>query len=297
MRIEASVPAGLAGKRLDRFVATFAEVGSRAAAKRLIDAGAVTVGGRRARAARPIRAGERVVVEAHGGEPALLAAPPDVPIVHLDESLAVIDKPAGLVVHPAPTHRGPTLVDLLGELAGGGDPARPGIVHRLDKDTSGLMLVARTEAAHRSLANAVRRREVRREYRALVEGRPASRTGTIDAPIGRDPAKPTRMAVAGRGPRGARTHFRALEVLPRDTLLAVVLETGRTHQIRAHLAAIGHPVCGDPRYGTPGRHGLGRQFLHSARLGLQHPDTGQELAFESKLPQDLRTALELARRG
>jgi 23S rRNA pseudouridine1911/1915/1917 synthase len=217
-------------------------------------------------------------------------------VVHADRWLAVIDKPAGLVVHAAPGHRGPTLVDALGDLLGGGpDPSRPGIVHRLDKDTSGLMLVARAEDAHRRLAELMRGHEVGRAYLALVEGHPRSRTGTIDAPLGRDYRAPERRAVGGRAPREARTHFEVLELLPADALVNARLETGRTHQVRAHFAAIGHPVAGDPRYGHAGRHGLARQFLHSAKLGFRHPFTGEEVEFESPLPPDLLAALELAR--
>ena len=223
---------------------------------------------------------------------------PEPRIVHADEWLAVIEKPAGLVVHAAPGHHGPTLVDRLRDLlAGGEDPHRPGIVHRLDKDTSGLMIVSRGDEAHRRLARQIKAREVRRAYRALVEGHPPSRTGTIDAPLGRDYRAPERRAVGGRAPREARTHFRVLELLPADALVEVRLETGRTHQVRAHFAAIGHPVAGDPRYGRVGRHGLARQFLHSAELGFRHPFTGEELAFESPLPADLGEALARARAG
>jgi 23S rRNA pseudouridine1911/1915/1917 synthase len=218
-------------------------------------------------------------------------------LVYVDERLAVVEKPAGLVVHAAPGHRGETLVDALGELLGGGEAERPGIVHRLDRDTSGLMLVARDEEAHRRLAAMIKRREPRRVYHALIEGRPRSRTGTIDAPLGRDPRVPERRAVRGRGARPARTHFAALELLPADTLVEARLETGRTHQIRAHFAAISHPVAGDPRYGHPGRHGLERQFLHSAELGFVHPFSGEELEFASELPEDLAEALERAREG
>jgi 23S rRNA pseudouridine1911/1915/1917 synthase len=218
--------------------------------------------------------------------------------VHADECLAVIETPAGLVVHAAPGHHGPTLVDRLRDLlAGGEDPHRPGIVHRLDKDTSGLMVVARGDEAHRRLARQFKAREVRRAYRALVEGHPRSRTGTIDAPLGRDYRAPERRAVGGRAPREARTHFRVLELLPADALIEVRLETGRTHQVRAHFAAIGHPIAGDPRYGHAGRHGLARQFLHSAELGFRHPFTGQELVFESPLPPDLHEALARAWAG
>jgi 23S rRNA pseudouridine1911/1915/1917 synthase len=220
-------------------------------------------------------------------------------IVHEDRWLLVVDKPAGLVVHPAPGHSGPTLSELLaqrpGDVAGGTDPDRPGIVHRLDKDTSGLLVVARTEEAHAALAAQVAAREVGREYLALVEGRLRSREGTIDAPIGRSHRAPARMAVAGRGAREARTHFRALELLAADTLAEVRLETGRTHQIRAHFAAIGHPVVGDPTYGSEGRHGLRRQFLHSRRLSFRHPGTGEQVSFTSPLPEDLETTLERAR--
>ena len=219
-------------------------------------------------------------------------------LVHVDDALAVVDKPAGLVVHAAPGHRGATLVDVLGELlAGGEDPVRPGIVHRLDRDTSGLMVVARTHAAHRALAAAIKAREVRREYLALIAGRPRSRSGTIDAPLGRDYRKPERRAVRGRGSREARTHFEVVEPAGPDTLVRARLETGRTHQIRAHFAAIGHPVLADSRYGGASRYGLERQFLHSATLAMRHPASGEGLEFSSELPPDLREALDRARGG
>jgi 23S rRNA pseudouridine1911/1915/1917 synthase len=218
-------------------------------------------------------------------------------IVHLDDDLAVVEKPAGLVVHTAPSHSGETLVDLLEGISGGGEGGRPGIVHRLDKDTSGLMLIARNDRAHRELSAAVKRREVVREYTALVEGRLESRSGTIDAPLGRHRRRRTRMAVRGTGSREARTHFEVLEALPADTLARARLETGRTHQIRVHFAAIDHPVAGDPEYGTRGRHGLERQFLHASRLELTHPTTKQRLAFTSELPDDLLLALERARKS
>ncbi|MGZ5411745.1 MAG: RluA family pseudouridine synthase [Solirubrobacterales bacterium] len=216
-------------------------------------------------------------------------------ILFEDDQIIVLDKPAGLVVHPAPSHRGPTLADWLGERAGGGEPERRGIVHRLDKDTSGLMVVARTEAAHGELSRQIKAREVEREYVALVEGALESRTGTIDAPLGRDRRRRTRRAVRGAGEREARTHFEVIGALPADTLVAARLETGRTHQIRVHFAAIGHPIAGDPEYGTAGRHGLSRQFLHARRLALRHPADGRELSFESPLPRDLADALERAR--
>jgi 23S rRNA pseudouridine1911/1915/1917 synthase len=216
-------------------------------------------------------------------------------LVYTDERLAVVDKPAGLVVHPAPGHHDPTLVDALSDLLGGGEAARPGIVHRLDRDTSGLMLVARDDEAHRLLSAMIKRHEVEREYLALIAGRPRSRSGTIDAPLGRDHRAPERRAVRGRGAREARTHFQVLETLPQDTLVEARLETGRTHQVRAHFAAIGNPIAGDPRYGGAGRHGLERQFLHSARIGFEHPFTSERMTFESKLPPDLAAALARAR--
>jgi 23S rRNA pseudouridine1911/1915/1917 synthase len=216
-------------------------------------------------------------------------------IVHLDEDLVVIEKPAGLVVHSAPSHRGETLVDLMEGLAGGGESDRLGIVHRLDKDTSGLMLVARNDQAHRALARMVKAREVVREYTALVEGHLGTRTGTIDAPLGRHRRRRTRMAVQGAASREARTHFEVIETLPADTLVRARLETGRTHQIRVHFAAINHRVAGDPEYGTRGRYGLGRQFLHASRLSFTQPQTGEWLEFTSELPRDLEAALARAR--
>ena len=217
-------------------------------------------------------------------------------VVYEDAALAVIEKPAGLVVHRAPSHRGPTLVDLLGDrLAGGEDAGRPGIVHRLDKGTSGLLVVARDERAHRQLQAMVKRRELERIYLALASGRLRSRTGTIDAPVGRSARQRQRMAVSGAGSRQARTHFEVLELLRSETYLEVRLETGRTHQIRTHLAAIGHPLVGDATYGGPIRYGLQRQFLHAQRLAFEHPLSGERLEFSSELPCDLAAALEQAR--
>jgi 23S rRNA pseudouridine1911/1915/1917 synthase len=222
-------------------------------------------------------------------------AEPGLRIVYRDEQLAVVDKPAGLVVHPAPSHQGPTLVDELADVLGGGeDPERPGIVHRLDKETSGLMVVARDDEAHAALQEQVREREVERVYLALAGGRLASRTGTIDAPIGRAARRRHRMAVSGAASREARTHFAVLELLPRETYLEARLETGRTHQIRAHFAAIGHPLTGDTTYGGAQRYGLERQFLHAHRLAFRHPRSGEQLSFTSPLPKDLEAALEAA---
>jgi 23S rRNA pseudouridine1911/1915/1917 synthase len=217
-------------------------------------------------------------------------------IVHLDEHLAVVDKPAGLVVHPAPSHHGPTLVDELAEILGGGaDPERPGIVHRLDKGTSGLLVVARDDATHAALQEQVRRREVERVYLALAGGRLGSRTGTIDAPIGRASRQRHRMAVSGAASRQARTHFEVLELLAAESYLEAELETGRTHQIRAHFAAIGHPLTGDATYGGTEKYGLQRQFLHAHRLAFSHPVSDEALSYRSELPTDLASALESAR--
>ncbi len=220
---------------------------------------------------------------------------PRAEVLYSDEALAVIEKPAGLVVHPAPSHKGETLVDQLAGILEGGDPERPGIVHRLDKDTSGLLVVARTEEAHRALAAQVAARQVERVYLALARGHLESRTGTIDAPIGRERRTRTRMAVSGTGAREARTHFTVLELLPKDSYVEARLETGRTHQIRAHFAAIDHPLVGDPTYGAGEAYGLKRQFLHAHRLGFAHPVSGEGLEFSSELPVDLHGALELAR--
>jgi 23S rRNA pseudouridine1911/1915/1917 synthase len=223
-------------------------------------------------------------------------AEPGLRVVHLDEALAVVDKPAGLVVHPAPSHRGPTLVDELGDILGGGeDPERPGIVHRLDKGTSGLLVVARSDEAHAGLQAQVQAREVERVYLALAGGTLGSRTGTIDAPIGRASRQRHRMAVSGAASRQARTHFEVLELLALESYLEARLETGRTHQIRAHFAAIGHPLTGDVTYGGARRYELGRQFLHAHRLAFRHPFGGERLSFESALPDDLAAALDAAR--
>ena len=279
-----------AGERLDVFLAPAA--GSRAAAQRLIDGGHVLVDG----VARPKRhavaAGERITV----------TRPPEAPepefpdatfaVAYEDDHLLVIDKPAGVVVHPARGHRRGTLAQALeGRTAGGEDSRRPGIVHRLDRDTSGLLVVARTEAAYVALKDLLRRREITREYLALVEGRPAARKGTIDAPVGRDRRVRTRVSTDTDEPREAVTHFEVEQAFEGFTLLRVRLETGRTHQIRAHLLAIGHPVAGDPEYGRAGLLGLPRQFLHAERLAFTHPSTGAAIEVRSPLPTDLSGTL------
>ena len=245
-----------------------------------------------------LEAGEEVAFEPPApASTALEPEPMPLEIVHEDEHLVVADKPAGVVVHPAPGHATGTLVHgLLGRAVAGGDDAeRPGIVHRLDRDTSGLLVVARSHEAHRRLQTMIRRRAVERGYAALVRGRPRSRRGRIEAPIGRDRADPTRHSLDTDTPRHATTHFRAEELLPRHALLSVRLETGRTHQIRVHLAAIDLPVAGDPVYGVKGDLGLARQFLHAHELSFPHPFTGATVTASSPLPEDLATALERAR--
>jgi 23S rRNA pseudouridine1911/1915/1917 synthase len=228
-------------------------------------------------------------------------AAPDFTIAFEDAELLVVDKGSGVVVHPARGHRENTLAQQLAPLltstgGDGWDPERPGIVHRLDRGTSGLLVVARNEEVHRRLQRALAQRRIEREYIALVEGMPPARTGTIEAPIGRDPRVRTRRAVGGAGARTARTHFTLERTLPRTSLLRLRLETGRTHQIRVHLQAIGHPVCGDPEYGTAGMFGLERQFLHSARLAFEHPVSGERVDVSSPLPPDLQRALAAAER-
>jgi 23S rRNA pseudouridine1911/1915/1917 synthase len=294
MADESTVPRAAAGERLDVFLA--ARAGSRAAAQRLIDAGRVTVDGKRRSKRHLLVGGERIAVSEPPAVPEAAVAPAPFAIAWEDDHLVVVDKPAGVVVHPAPGHRQGTLVQALaGRVAGGEDPDRPGVVHRLDRDTSGLLVLARSEAVHAALKELVASRALEREYLALVEGRPPARRGTIDAPLGRDRRLRTRVSTDTDEPREAITHFAVKEALREDTLLLVRLETGRTHQIRAHLRAIGHPVAGDTEYGAAGRHGLERQFLHSARLAFVHPVTGARVEVASPLPADLAAALARAR--
>jgi len=291
LRIE--VDAAAEGERLDQLLAE--PLGSRAQAQRAIDAGLVTVDGESRPKRHRVAAGELVEVAPEAAAEGVAGAVEDVPfaIVWEDEHLLVVDKPAGVVVHPARGHRGATLAEALaGRAVGGEDPARAGIVHRLDKDTSGLLVVAKSEAVHRALQEAIRRRALRREYLALVEGCPPARSGTIDAPIGRDRRVRTRMSTDTDVPRAARTHFELERALPGYALLRVTLETGRTHQIRVHLQAIGHPVAGDPEYGKVDQLGLSRQFLHAARLGFAHPVTGEPIDVSSPLPPDLAGVLD-----
>jgi 23S rRNA pseudouridine1911/1915/1917 synthase len=296
-RVELRVPDEAAGTRLDRFLA--APLGSRARAQSLIDDGRVRVDG----AVRPKRhlmsGGETIEVDDVIAESETVPVEPaPFEVSYEDEYLLVVDKPAGVVVHPARGHWSGTLAQALdGRAAGGEEPWRAGIVHRLDRDTSGLLVVAKNDAVHRALKSLLAARRLRREYLALVDGHPPARTGTIDAPIGRHRRDRKLMSIDSDDPREARTHFEIEQLLPAAALLRVSLETGRTHQIRVHLAAIGHPVCGDPQYGTRDRYGLTRQFLHSTRLAFAHPVTGAEVDVHSELPDDLAAALDRAAAG
>ncbi len=282
------------GERLDVFLARLAAGLSRSRARRLIDEGLVTVDGRRERPSHRLAAGARVVTTIPPNEDAV-PEPEHIPItiIYQDDDIIVVDKPPGLTVHPAPGHPRGTLVNALlavaPELAETRDTMRPGIVHRLDKDTSGLLVVARSERAHAGLTRQLKEREVRKTYLALVDGTPEPAQGIIEAPIGRHPTKRKRMAVVAGG-REAESKYRVREVLDRFALLEVEPVTGRTHQIRVHLAAIGHPVVGDAVYGKRSEL-TERQFLHAWRLAFQLPGSGRVVEFESPLPPDLRATL------
>ena len=276
---------GDVGERLDRLAA--ARIGiSRSAAQRLISEHAIAVDGSPSAASHRVREGERI--DARLPEEGLRSEEIPIPIVHEDEHLLVVDKPAGLVVHPGAGNRSGTLVNALlaRGIRGGDDPLRPGIVHRLDRDTSGLMAVAKSEEAYEGMVAMLSARRVRRVYRALAVGGGLPATGTIDSPVGRDPDTPTLMT-AGVG-KDAVTHFELLHETAGHSMLRVRLETGRTHQIRVHLAAIDHSVYADPLYGTPvpGR----RLWLHAESLGFTHPVYGEDLLFRSPIPEDLRDA-------
>jgi 23S rRNA pseudouridine1911/1915/1917 synthase len=287
------VPPENAGVRLDRFLAEVPEIGSRAVAERLVRDGAVLVGGEARPKSYRLEAGEEIEFDAPAPRPSGLEPEAmDLAVPYEDEHLLIVDKPAGIVVHPSAGHLTGTLVHgLLAHDAEGGDEERPGIVHRLDRDTSGLLVVARSPEAHRRLQEMVRDRELTREYLALVVGRPRSRRGTVDAAIGRDRHDALRHSLDTDTPRDAVTHFEIEQTFDGYTLLRVRLETGRTHQIRVHLAAIDLPVAGDPTYGRPEVLGLRRQFLHATRLALDHPFTGERVDVESPLPDDLAAAL------
>lgn len=277
------VPSGEAGGRLDRLVARQLGV-SRSVVQRLVHEGALRLNGATTSPSHKVQAGDEVEVQLPDEE--LHAEEISVPIVHEDEDLIVVDKPAGLVVHPGAGNLSGTLVNALLDrgILGGEDPQRPGIVHRLDRDTSGLMVVAKSELAYSGLVRMLSERRVKRIYRAIAVGEGLPPTGTIDSPVGRNPANPTLMT-AGVGKR-AVTHFQVLRRATGHTMLRVRLETGRTHQIRAHLSAIGYPVYADPLYGTAvsGR----RLWLHAEELEFTHPVTGEPRKFVAEIAPDLR---------
>ena len=284
--------------RLDYYLAGLGLDLTRSRLRQLIDSGDVLVNGSTVKPAHRIRPGDRVLVSVPPPRPSAAVAQ-DIPInvVYQDAELVVIDKPAGLAAHPGPGHPDQTLVNgllaLCPDIQGIGGEIRPGIVHRLDKDTSGLMIAAKTESAHHELSRQIRDREVEKGYLALVEGVPSQDTGVIDAPIGRDPRRRTRMAVTAGG-RESRTGYRLLERAGRYSLLELQLHTGRTHQARVHLAWLGHPLLGDGVYGKRSPL-LPRHFLHAHRLAFAHPATDEPLEFRSLLPADLEAALEAAR--
>ncbi|WP_322512927.1 RluA family pseudouridine synthase [Chloroflexus sp.] len=288
------VPPEASGERIDRFLAMALPSLSRAQAQRLIEQGLVLYAGRTVRASQPVRSGIAIHITIPPPiSTELVAEPIPLDVVYEDADIAVINKPAGMVVHPAPGHPRGTLVNALlaryPDLAVGGE-IRPGIVHRLDRDTSGLLIIARNDAAMRALVEQQQARRMRKIYQALVIGRPPA-TGTIDAPIGRDPRDRLRMAVVSDG-RPARTHYRVIATFGDYSLLAVQLETGRTHQIRVHLRHLGYPIVGDPVYGPRRPHlHLSRQFLHAGELGLFHPRDGQWREFTASLPPDLSSVL------
>jgi 23S rRNA pseudouridine1911/1915/1917 synthase len=283
-----TVPPSGRGARLDAWLAEALEL-PRARAAALIDASAVRVDGATQPKGHRLRGGERVVVRDLEPPAEQLPSPPELRIPWQNEDLLIVDKPAGIVVHPAPGHRGVTLVEALERSAQG--RWKPLAVHRLDRDTSGLMLVAKRADVRDELQGLIRARRVAREYFALAEGRLGSRSGTIEAPIGRAARDRTRMTVGGTRPRAAVTHFDVDRFLSGFTLVRVHLETGRTHQIRAHFAAIGHPLAGDHAYGGHPVGGLVRQFLHSARIAFRYSGHPEPIEERSELPPDLAEAL------
>lgn len=295
-----------AGRRLDQLLGDLPQIGSRSHAERLLRDGMVQVNGRNALKSTRLKLGDVIAIE----DSALKVPPPvvydglDLPILYQDDDVIVIDKPAGIVVHPAPGHRSATLVERLVAagvaLAPNEDEMfnRPGVLHRLDKDTSGVILLAKNAKSLRTLQVAMRGRQIRREYLALVNGHTPSRAGRIEAPIGRDHRDATKRSIDTDDPKDAITHFVVQEILPTTMLLRMRLETGRTHQIRVHLKSIGHNVIGDPTYGDSNAptFGLERQFLHAARLVFPHPQSGEDIEVTAPLPEDLTDALAAARR-
>ena len=308
-RIVLRVPPAAAGVRLDRFLGAAPAIGTRSQAKHLIDAGRVRVDDTVRKGGYTLRTGARIEVEVP--PPAPLAVEPEpVPLVvlHEDADLLAIDKPPGMVVHPAPGARHGTLVHALvhrlGDLGGVGDPDRPGIVHRLDRDTSGVLLVARSAAAHEALARQFRERTVEKRYLALVRGRLEPATGVVDRPVGRHPRERKRMSTRSRHGRAAVTRWTVLERFPGATLVRLEPETGRTHQLRVHLAAVGHPIVGDAVYGArrAGRVEVAgvacaRQALHAAEIRFSHPSSGARMTVRAALPPDLEELLAALRQA
>jgi 23S rRNA pseudouridine1911/1915/1917 synthase len=307
---------GESGARLDSWLASQVSSLSRSRIAKLIEEGRIHVNGRVPRKSEVIVAGDAVEIEIPAAAPSTVDAE-DIPltIIYQDDDLAVIDKPPGLVVHPAPGHRGGTLVNALlhhlKDLSGIGGVMRPGIVHRLDKDTSGLLLIAKNDDAHRALSAALKKRDIKRIYHVAAWGHLRQESVTVDAPIARSHNERQRMAVLESG-RRAVTHFRRLSIWPAAELLRAELDTGRTHQIRVHLAHIGHPVVGDSVYGGGASRGMSgpsqswaraldrqvkRQFLHAVELSLLHPRTGEPMRFQSDLPPDLAAPAAWAEQG
>jgi 23S rRNA pseudouridine1911/1915/1917 synthase len=283
------------GVRLDKFVGDGCPELSRTYAQKLIAAGFITVNGRPAKSSLKLSVGDKVAVSVPPESPVPLSPEPiPLKIVYEDSDLLVVDKPPGLPVHPAPGHPSHTLVNAvlnyLPALVQDNASLRPGIVHRLDKDTSGLIIVAKNRPAHENLSDQFKSRSVSKSYIVLVKGKLAPASGFIEAAIGRDPRHRQRMAVVSRG-REARTEYRVLKYIGDYSLLEITPQTGRTHQIRVHLAAIGFPVVGDATYGVTSPH-LSRQFLHASRLGFNLPSTGKYVEFTSPLPPDLEKALK-----
>jgi 23S rRNA pseudouridine1911/1915/1917 synthase len=283
------------GVRLDKFVGDNCPELSRTHAQKLIATGFITVNGHPAKSSQKLAVGDKVAVSIPPASPFPLSPEPiPLKIVYEDNDLLVVDKPVGLPVHPAPGHQAHTLVNAvlahLPALAEGDESLRPGIVHRLDKDTSGLIIVAKNRPAHENLSDQFKSRSVSKSYIVLVKGKLTPESGIIEAAIGRDPRNRQRMAVVSKG-RESRTGYRVLKYVGDYTLLEIKPQTGRTHQIRVHLAAIGFPVVGDATYGITSPH-LSRQFLHASRLGFSLPSTSQYVEFTSPLPPDLEQALK-----
>lgn len=306
------VPPGAPRIRLDQYLAELFPDQSRSQIQQWIRSGQIRVNDRPAKTGYLTRSNDRITLERPASREPDTLQPEDIPlkVIHEDEDLAVLIKPAGLVCHAGAGNRTGTLVNALLYRLGpirGGDPARPGIVHRLDKLTSGLMVVARNPSAHRELAEQFRQRQVAKEYLALVYGNPKLRAGTIDLPIGRDPNDRKKISTRARRKRSAVTHYREEKRCQFFSLLKVRIETGRTHQIRVHLAALGHPVVGDALYGGNRRknlpppwqaavQNLHRPFLHACHLEFRHPRSGRILSFDAPLPQELAEFLDLTER-